>query len=199
MQYFDSWVDSSHLWICTELCLKETLMSFLTYGRMLAMGMRFFDQSSADLNGVPSATPRFSAISYDEYELSQQGVSLSQRRQRPAVPGPYALHRNLSTASNGGASLETPPPGGYAISEGLAWVILESVGAALAFMHGNNIAHLDVKPGNVLIGASSYFELEALYGRLRSVTEYSREHFEHLAELEPKLVSGQWKLKLGTS
>lgn len=188
IQYFDSWVESSHLHICTELCLKETLMSFLTYGKLFSIGTKFFDYS---LSEVPNMTPRFSTNSYDEYELSQQvGQVASQRRPRP-------LHRNLSTTSNGGAPVEIPPPGGYCISEELAWVIIESVAAALDYMHGNGIAHLDVKPGNILIAASSYFELESLYSRLRSVTEYSREHYDHLAELEPKLVSGLWKLKLG--
>ncbi len=32
---------------------------------------------------------------------------------------------------------------------------------------------------------------------LKSIKEYSREHGLHLSDIEPKLVSGAWKLKLG--
>ena len=190
IQYFDSWVDDGHLWICTELCLKETLRSFLTYGKLLAMGTKFFELRS---DCIDSATPRFSAVSYDEYEAHSQTRSDSM----DGIGKPYSLHRNLSTASNGGPAMETPLPGGFEISEQLAWVILESMGKALDFMHSNNIAHLDIKPGNIFIAVSSYFELESLYGRLRDVTEYTLEHYQHLSELEPKLISGQWKIKLG--
>jgi hypothetical protein len=220
IQYFDSWVDNGHLWICTDLCLKETVRSFLTYGKLLATGLGFFDKGRGlgeGDGGAPSVTPRFSALSYDEYESGSQlgtlGMTTLQRRFQtgagtgtgagagtgagPGLNMPRPLHRNLSTASNGGSSLETPLPGGYRISEDLAWVIIEQLGDALSFIHRNGIAHLDVKPGNIFIGVSSYFELESLYGRLRNVTEYSPEHYHHLAELEPKLVSGQWKLKLG--
>lgn len=205
VQYFDSWVDSANLWICTELCLKETLMSFLTYGKILAAGPSFFDQLGANL-GDAAATPRLATLSFDEYEASQSsgvpaaGISLSQLKQmqNAAAGGPYSLHRNLSTTSTGGPGFEAPAPGGYAVSEELAWVVIESIGSALAFIHANGIAHLDVKPGNIFIGVSSYFELESLYGRLRNVSEYTRDHYEHLADLEPKLVSRKWKLKLGT-
>ena len=40
-------------------------------------------------------------------------------------------------------------------------------------------------------------EVESLFMHLKSIKEYSREHWLHLSDIEPKLVSGVWKLKLG--
>lgn len=194
IQYFDSWFDQGNLYICTELCLKENLLSFLSYGGLLTLGLGFFESGPSE--ALSAGTPRFSVLSFDEYECSTGRGGGSQRQINATGGGIRGLHRNLSTAS-GGASFETPPPGGYKISEQLAWIIIEDIGAALAFMHLNGIAHLDIKPGNIFIAPSSYFELEALYSRLRSVTEYTREHYLHLIELEPKLVARHWRLKLG--
>lgn len=59
------------------------------------------------------------------------------------------------------------------------------------------MAHLDVKPSNILIAPSSYFELEEIFDRLKFVNQYSKDHWQHLTEIEPNLVSGKWKLRLG--
>lgn len=57
--------------------------------------------------------------------------------------------------------------------------------------------HLDVKPANIFIAPSSYMEVESLFTHLKSVKEFSYDHLAHLSDLEPKLISGAWKLKLG--
>ncbi len=52
------------------------------------------------------------------------------------------LHRNISTGSTGsacGVGFDFTTPGGYKISEALAWVIIESIGEALSFIHDKGI------------------------------------------------------------
>jgi hypothetical protein len=128
IQYFDSWIDNGNLWISTELCLKETLLSFLVYGSVLSSRMHVAVTT-------PTLTPHFNSMSgweADDGSLSNASGGL------PPRGVTRELHRNLSVTSTGSVAhgaVDFLSPGGYKIGEPLAWVIIETIGQALAFMH----------------------------------------------------------------
>lgn len=122
--YYDSWVEEGHLWIATELCLKETLYSFILYGPLLTSSVRLGSNTSS------MVTPRIpSAFTFEEDEYATNMTA----------PDAAKLHRNLSTTSTGqpvgAAGRQHPAIGGFQISEELAWVIIETIGSALAYIH----------------------------------------------------------------
>jgi hypothetical protein len=126
--YYDSWVEEGHLWIATELCLKENLYSFILYGPLLTSSVRLGSSTSS------MVTPRIpSVFTFEEDEYATNMTA----------PEASKLHRNLSTTSTGqpvgGPGRHQLAVGGYCISEDLAWVIIESIGSALAFIHDKGV------------------------------------------------------------
>ena len=67
------------------------------------------------------------------------------------------------------------------ISERLGWVVIESIAEALVFMHSKKVAHLDLRPANMLIS---------------SVCNQDEKNCS-INEVEENLLNGTFQLKLG--
>lgn len=104
------------------------------------------------------------------------------------------------------------------VSEQLVWRFLQSVAAALKFMHGRGLVHLDIRPANVLIAASN-FSVQPTPGTnvvinhggedsRSNLSSYSSGNGDvsftpnqddieiYPSDIESSVVNGQWTLRL---
>lgn len=155
VQYFGCWLDDGHLHIQTEYCDVGSLELFVSSRR--AGGARFVPSSSVTGDSQLTAD----SLMADSQMSSIQGVEICSGDSNSGFPlqeeddlptATQPPQRQMRPPTEGERDDADPPDGApLPFSDPLAWLVLQCVGEALAYMHARHIAHLDLRPANIFL------------------------------------------------
>ena len=126
LRYYGCWVEDSHFWIQTELCMSVTLENFVGEG---SGGGGMHD--------------------YDQYVMGHVPAN-----QEAAVMDAESRSDSESSREEAAGAVTLPEPA--------MWRVLRVMCDALAYMHRRGIAHLDVRPANILLRDPEGYVIAAL-------------------------------------
>ena len=169
LRYFSSWTEDNHFWIQTELCMTPTLGSFVKITND--------DKSSShnnNQNNNNNKSHKNNNNNHNNNLLNEEGdhdhdlfVPLAQIEEDmdtndtvrttdtdSTVDDNVIENNSNSTKNDNDATSSSSINNNNSIpelSEEVIWIIAKNLLTALNYMHQRNIAHLDVRPENILI------------------------------------------------
>lgn len=144
IRYYSCWMEDSHLWLQTELCLRVTMDSYIPRSPSVTRRRKFSFDSEDSGNATPMMTPTAAVC--------------------PTMDFPV-----------------TPSASPCVFSEKVFWITVRTVCAALQFMHQRKMAHLDIRPANLFLCATSIHDCSS----------------ESAAHMTDRIEKGDWIIKLG--
>lgn len=187
IRYFSSWVEDNQLYMQLELCPLGSLEDLIA--------------------AKPSKTSimRTASISFSGNQ---------ERLRSDSIENANTLNRSLSFQCSAPSPMERQSPSIHAnhvvvgIREELAWVLLHDIASCLHFMHSKQLVHLDVRPANIFMQASSHFlepvEPTVSHGSLfqkvvqgRPADLASRQEESIRDKVEKRLIDRSYVVKVG--
>ena len=174
IRYYACWIEDSHLWIQTELCLKTTLDIFVSkqFEKMSPVKNNSFSHFSAscvdspnvsllstpsDVNEEGKCDPKMLFSCPKALDFQREDTIFVANAEIPdEPPSPLGTPKSKTPSSriecNHGYMSDTEGNDmNFQFPEELGWVVAQQVSEALQFMHRRGVAHLDIRPSNIFI------------------------------------------------
>lgn len=172
IRYYGCWIEDSHLWIQTELCLKITLDVFVAQPQSSFKNIADFSVASFDSANMSLPSPSQEMKTPCEESICDPVVFLSCPKILDFGREDITLGAGMEGTDGSPMTLRTPTfktPCSkldckenidfevsittHQFPEELGWIVAKQISEALQFMHSRGVAHLDIRPSNIFIGA----------------------------------------------